>query len=537
MRFFYLIFFILICSERISGQNLPAKAKGQVSYISSTNIYVKFSSTKSIQIGDTLYMTSANELKPVMTVNSKSSISCVCSKLENVEGIEVSDEIIFYRAPVKKKEPAVENLPEPPTETIPENTVPVEPVKEEEEEMFKQNIRGRVSVASYSNLSETNDDVHRMRYAFSFRGNNLKNSRFSTDNYITFRHTAGEWGEVQENLSQALKIYSLSAKYDFSQSSSISVGRKINRRISSVGAIDGLQYEKGFGQFRLGAIAGSRPDFTDYGVNLNLFQTGVYIGHDTDPGKNYRQSTLGVMEQRNKGNVDRRFTYFQHSGTLVKNMNLFTSFEFDLYENINGAAKNKLSLTNLFVSLRYRVSRKFSLSTSYDNRRNIIFYESYKNFIERVIEQETRQGLRAGFNWRPLKLVSWGVNTSLRFQKDKSNNSRNVNSHLSISRIPGINVRAALRANFLETGYLNSRIYGLRLSRNVFKKKVNLSAYFNMVELNYKDDRMDVQQKVAGMNCSVRVLKKLSLYFYYEGTYSKQRPKLTRLNTKIIQRF
>ena len=56
-----MIFFFLICSERISGQNLPAETKGQVSYISSTNIYVKFSSTESIQIGDTF--TEGEELK------------------------------------------------------------------------------------------------------------------------------------------------------------------------------------------------------------------------------------------------------------------------------------------------------------------------------------------------------------------------------------------------------------------------------------------------------------------------------------------
>lgn len=521
------------------GQNVPNLEIGKVSFMSSQNVYVKFASTKEIEIGDTLFSKKESLLIPVLVVSNKSSSSCVCTPL--IEGgINVSDEIYFQKVIEEKKENIIEKNRtidgETVQEDIAENNI-VAPEKEEEVEIFKkQKIKGRVSVSSYSNLSESGES-HRMRYAFSFRGNNLKNSRFSTDNYITFRHTIGEWDRVQENLSDALKIYSLAIKYDFDQTSSLTFGRKINNRISSMGAIDGLQYEKGLGQFKLGVIAGSRPDYSDYSVNFDLMQAGAYLSHVSNKTKKYRQSTLGFVEQRNSGNVDRRFVYFQHSGEIINNLNFFTSFEFDLYENINNEVKNKLDLTNLYTSLRYRFSRKFRISLSYDNRKNIIYYESYKDFIDRLIENETRQGLRFGINIRPMKYITWGINSSLRFQKNEGNISRNLNSYVSISRIPAINARASIRVNFLETGFLSSKIFGIRISKDIIKNKVSGDVYFRRVAYDYKNSEQTVQQNIAGLNCSIRLLKKLSFYVYYENTFKKQSPTLTRFNTKIIQRF
>ncbi len=539
MRYFLTMLLIALFSMTMFGQGAPDIYKGKVSFISSQNVYVKFNSTKEIEVGDTLFKKINGIIKPVLVVNNKSSSSSVCTPLVD-GGINVSDEIIFYpKTPIETKEETTEETPIVNEGPNPENEVTgSEPLqeKEEEKEEFKQKIKGRITASSYSNLTESGER-HRMRYAFSLRGDNLKNSRFSTDNYITFRHTIGEWNRVQSNLGDALKIYSLSVKYDFDKTSSLTLGRKINPKFSSIGAIDGLQYEKGVGQFRLGVIAGSRPDYLDYGINFNLMQAGAYVGFVSDKTKKYRQSTLGIVEQRNGGNVDRRFIYFQHSGEIITNLNLFTSFEADLYENINNEIKNKASLTNLYVSLRYRLSRKFRVSASYDTRKNIIYYESYKNFIDRLIENETRQGLRFGFNFRPVKFITWGVNSSLRFQSNKSNVSRNANSYVTISRIPIVNVRASLRVNFLETGYLSSKIYSIRVSKDIIKNKVSGDAYFRIVKYDYKNSDFTVQQKIAGVNCSIRLSKKLSFYVYYEGTYIKQGATYTRFNSKIIQRF
>lgn len=506
---------------------------GKVSYVSSQNVYVKYVSTENIEIGDTLYVQKNAELIPALIVDKKSSTSCVCVPLNKLE-LKKEDEILFFpkeEVSIPVEEKLKTEAPIETSETVPTTVIPVEA---EQEELYKQKIKGRISAASYSNMSEYGER-HRMRYGFSFRGNNLKNSRFSFENNIIFRHTIGEWSEVEENLANALKVYALSGRYDFDKSSNITLGRKINPRLSSMGAIDGIQYEKGIGQFIFGAIAGTRPDFSDYGFNPNLIQAGAFITHVSD--KKHEQTTIAFAEQHNGGPVDRRFVYLQHSSAPIKNLNLFGSMEMDIYQNVNGEAKNEPRLTNLFVSARYRFSRKFSLNFSYDNRRNIIFYESFKSYIENIIDQETRQGMRAGLSVRPIKYVTLGANASWRFQKSDMNLSKNLNSYLNISRIPFINARMSLRANFLETNFLNSKIFAVRMSKDIIKGKLSSDVYFRMVDYQYKTSDYSVEQKVVGANVNIRLAKKLSLYLYGEKTFDNLNRKLTRINSKIIRRF
>ena len=154
-----------------------------------------------------------------------------------------------------------------------------------EKVQLKQDIRGRISVSSYSNFYNEKADMNqRMRYTFSLRANNLGNSKFSAESYLSFAHSSANWDEIKENIFNGLKVYNLSVKYDFDESMHLSFGRKINPKLSSVGAIDGLQFEKKFKAFSMGAIAGSRPDYKDYGINLNLLQYGMYFGHELAEG-------------------------------------------------------------------------------------------------------------------------------------------------------------------------------------------------------------------------------------------------------------
>lgn len=513
---------------------------GTASYVSSQNVYVKYTTTDGISKGDTLFSQKDGMLTPCLVVKDKSSTSCVCTSLL-AEKVQVG--ATFYaRVPrlTELPKPKKEANNETPKAAVQDSIPSVIQTPETEEKLaptdFKQKIKGRISAASYSNVygDETN---HRMRYAFTLQGNNLGNSRFSTDNYITFRHTVGEWQAVKDNLSDALKIFSLSVKYDLDKTSSISLGRKINQRISSMGAIDGLQVEKGLGNFMVGGIVGSRPDFADYGLNFGLLQAGAYVGHATQKDGKSQQSTLAFIEQHNGSMTDRRFVYFQHSNNLLKDLSFFGSMEVDLYENLNGEAKSQLSLTNMLLTLRHKISKKLSLSLSYDNRKNIIYYESYKSYIDQLIDDETRQGLRFNVNYRPFKWVTWGANANWRFQKSDANLSKNLNSYLNFSRIPWIGATASLTANLLQTNYLDSKMFGIRLTKEIVPGKLSTDAYFRVVDYRYTSNEYRVQQQIAGLDLSINLTRKLGLHFYYEGTFDKKSDTFHRLNTKLIQRF
>jgi hypothetical protein len=287
----------------------------------------------------------------------------------------------------------------------------------------------------------------------------------------------------------------------------------------------------------VGAIAGSRPNYTDYGFDLNLLQAGAYVGYNTSKDFKQSQSTLAFIEQHNGSKTDRRFVYLQHSNSTLKDFSFFGSMEVDLFENVSGVAKSTLSLTNMYLSLRYKLSKQLSLTTSYDSRKNIIYYESYKSFIDQLVDDETRQGLRFNINYRPLKFVTWGANASWRFQKSDINLSKNLNSYLNFSRVPWIGASASITANFLQTNYLDSKMFGVRMTKEIIPGKLSSDAYFRMVDYSYKNYEYTVKQKIAGLDVSVNLTKMLAFHVYYEGTFEKDKDTFHRVNMKLIQRF
>lgn len=540
MRYFLPIVCMLFCSNLLFGQKETIVEKGAVTYVSSQNVYVKFGSTEHINKGDTLFAKVGALLVPRLLVKDKSSTSCVCTVL-STEKAKLGEEF-YSRSLVETKPDKTKQKKTKPTpitgqdSTLKAPPLVVAPQDDHEGDLYKQKVKGRISAASYGNFIGA-EQTHRMRYAFTYQGNNLGNSRFSTENYITFRHTVGEWDQVKDNFNDALKIYALSVKYDLDKRSSIILGRKINQRISSMGAIDGLQMEKGFKHFLVGAIVGSRPDYADYRVNLNLFQVGAYVGHTNNSAEKRRETTFAVVEQRNHSKTDRRFVYFQHSNALTKDLNFFGSCEVDLYQVVNEQVSNAMKLTNMLLTLRYKISKKLNISASYDNRNNIIYYESYKSYIDQLIDDETRQGLRFGANYRITKRISWGANGSWRFQKSNINVSKNVNTYLNFSRLPWINATASISANLLQTNYLDSKIYGVRLTKELLRGKLNSEVYFRYVEYDYRNYEYKIRQEIGGMDLSWNITRKLALYLYYEGTFEKQKNTFHRFNTKLIQRF
>ena len=536
MRYIFLLVLFAFFGFNLSGQTKTAPVEGTISYTTSQNVYVKFPSTKNIKEGDTLFVKQGGKLLPGLVVNSLSSISCVCSPISKLK-FKVSDVVIARVNPVDV--PSVDKNEDSNIAIIaaPEE-INDSPEKEAKKgNGLKQNITGRVSLSSYSNFySNEAPNSQKMRYTFSFRGNNLGNSKFSLESYISFAHSNTNWDEVKEDIFNGLKIYSLAAKYDFNKTTSLLLGRKINPKLSSVGAIDGLQFEKKIKSFYLGAIVGSRPDYMDYSINLDLFQYGAYVGHEFKKENKYAQSTLAFIEQTNNSVTDRRFIYFQHSNSLVKNLYFFGSVELDLYKKVDEQLDNSINLTNLYLMLRYRVIKQLSFSVSYSNRQNVIYYESYKDFLERLLETESLQGWRARVNIRPVKYLSIGINAGYRYRKPDPNPTSNLHIYATYSRIPGINASATISSTLLKTSYISGKIYSAGLLKDIVPGKVFAGLKYRYVDYDYINTEQPMIQNVGEINFTWKIMKKLSMSVYYEGTFEKE-INYNRIYLNITQRF
>lgn len=518
----------------INAQTQPDLLSGKVSFVSSKNVYVKFPSTKNIQLGDTLFLNSNNQIQAALIVTNKSSSSCVCTPLSDIK-FSLGQQIVSKREQVISKTPEREKLHEEgPVYKLEETT----PTRKDSTKRKQDVFRGRISLATYSNYSEsTQKPAYRFNYTFSLTGSHVNNSKLSFDSYISFRHRTNEWYKVQENINNALKIYTLALQYSLSKSMDLFAGRRVNYRIASMGAIDGLQFEKRLKHFVFGSVLGSRPDLYDYSLNFKLLEYGAYAGHQIT-GKNGLniENTLALINQMSSGNTDRRFIHVQHVSTLFKNLSIFGSMELDLYEKLNNQVSNTFRLTNLYITARYRFSRKFNISGSYDARNNVIYYETYKNNIDRLLEEETRQGFRLQLNYQIWRYISLGCSGNLRMQQSGKNESKNFNAYLNYSRIPILNASLNLNTSLLQTSYLQSYVSGASLSKDFYKGRFYTELYIRYIKYQYNSFEYNFNQKIVGASLSYRFNKNSSLAIYSEKTFDNQNNNLL-LNARVMIRF
>jgi len=518
------LFIVLSGASTCLGQGQAKAQQGKVTFITSNNVYVRFDDTKSISVGDTLKLSRSNTLTPCLIVKNKSSTSCV-AVLVNGCDVKVGEQMVYVP------------LPSVAAPIIEEGSA----TKSEDKPIGKpvggRKIRGSISAASYSTLSADNGNTTKAMYRFSLSAPHINKSKFSFETYMTYRQTFQSADNTSSQPADIFNVYGLAIQFDASPSLSFVLGRRINPKISSIGAIDGLQVEKSVGNFFAGIVGGFRPDVIDYSFNPHLLQYGGYIGVKSEANNFYSATTLGLMEQNNQGNTDRRYGYFQHSSTISQNVNVFAAFELDLYNQVNADSIGDPRLTNLYVSAAYRVGRKLDFSLSYSSRRQILYYETLKTEIERLLDDDiARQGLRLSVNARPVNHVGLGVSYSKRFQQNDLNNADNINGYASWSKIPWIGGRLYVNYNRNTSNYMQNNIVSFRHSRTLVKTKLEGEVYFRMVDYDYFDSETIVKQQYYGASLSYRIAQKLTIHALGELAATEEYNNY-RVNARLTKNF
>lgn len=520
------IFLMLLISSVVFAQDKTMN--GTVSFITSSNVYVKFDDTRDIEIGKSLQFSGTECLR----VTDKSSTSVVCVILNECD-INTGD-VVTYVIVADDEEPGDDSsITEPEEEVLPAEVIVPTTLDTEKESIYKENIRGRVSLASYNTFSDLREDRHQFRTRFSMNANHLGDSKFSIESYLTYRNVITPADSRYSGRTNIFNIYNLNVRYDATPTLSVTAGRKINQKASTVGAVDGLQVEKYFGDFYVGAMGGYRPDFENYGFNSDLLQYGGYFGVQTNSKEFYSETTLGAMEQTNGGATDRRYIYFQHFSTIASDLSLFGSAEMDIFGNTG----NETRLTNLYISARYRISRAANIMLSYDSRKRIIYYETFATEIEQLLDEDlARQGFRTRINVRPAKILWIGLSYSRRFQNNDQNKSDNIYVYTTLSRIPHIGGRLNVSYNMNSSNYLSSNIYSIRYSREFFENKLGTEIYYRRADYSYENNINDLALNFFGATLNYRISRTWQLSFSGELSQSDIENNY-RFYTRLTKRF
>lgn len=492
---------------------------GSVSFVTKSHVYVKFSSTESLSVGDTLDILDGDVWKKSLVIEKKSSTSCVTQSFTEIP-LEVGNSVkmILERSNDLKeqviplKDDKLEHPASPQTlDTLGDDTSLRNKKK-------KPTTTGRLTLSTNASLNPDNlDNFQRMRASFSLQMNKIQQSNFSFQTYMTYRHRFGI-DQLNSEFFDDFKVLTLAVMYAPSEKFSASLGRKIIPAVANIGSVDGLHSDFSFGHNTIGAFIGSRPDISNYSLNLNLPQFGAYYLRNHGKIKGVSTSTVAFAEQKYNSKTDRRYAYFQHSNSSIKNLSFFFSTEFDLFQNINDTISNQPKLTSIYTSIRYRVRRNLSFSANYDNRRNVIYYESNQTYISQLLAQETRQGFRLQGNYSPFRKIALNVSAFYRFQGDKKP-TKNYIGNVNFSGILRKSTFLSLNTNYIESYYFNGTTIGGRLSDNFAKGKFTIELNYRNVNYKFLNEQPALRQNIGGLSCTYMLTKTTSLLWSYEGTF------------------
>ncbi len=545
MRYFLSFVFILLPGMFLLGQGRGEIREGQVSYVSSRNVYVKFASTGGIEPGDTLFVLSGGQPVPALVVRELSSISCVGEPVGD-HRFTAGDRLVTAIKEKKAVTPAIpEPVPVPEKAAAPASTV-TRPASSPRS--VEPALSGYLSAASTFYLSGKSEASQRLRYTLSMNLTNIGGSRLSAETYLVFAHRPGRWEPIGSNLFNGLKVYSLALKYDIHPRHRFWLGRRVNPRIANAGAVDGLQYEFKTGSFTLGLVAGLRPRMADYGFDSRLLQAGGYLGHDFAGRYGSMQTTLAFLNQANDGRTDRRFAYLQHSNSLVKNLFFFGSAEAEVYRvkaDLTDTAAGgdtvyrktaSPSLSNLYLSLRYRPLRQLSVSVSYSERKNIIYYSIYRNLVEQLLESATVRGFVLQLTGQPAKPLTLGVQAGYRNEKGDLRPTKNFYGYATYRSLPGIGADFTLSATLVETVYLSGGIYSAGLFKDFATGKVSAGLNYRYIRYKFPQTGFNQVQHMGEISLNWRMARKFYLGLNGEATFDS-RSTGSRIYVNLTHRF
>jgi len=513
----YFILIIALISTQSISQIQIEKIEGTVTYQTSQNVYVKFISTENMNVGDTLFVLNEGKLVRAMQVKFLSSTSAAGERLGTVT-IKENEKMIAFREAVELKDAkraGGEKL---------DSLSSIAGNKAVKKIFTPKNYYGRFSMQSVSQFDNVSSrgDLQRWRYSLSFGADKIADSKFSFSSFINFSYNVKDWAKVKKNLGQALKIYDLGISYQLTTQSLFWFGRHLNPRISNVGTIDGAQYEYSFSKYYTGVVVGSRPNFSDYGYNIKLFQFGGYAGRIDSLQSSTMENTIAVFNQTNNFKTDRRYLYLQHSNDILPKTYFFASSEVDMFKKVGGANKNTVSLTSLFLSIRYSPVRIISASFNYDARKNVVYYETYKSLLDYLIENEMRQGYSANLYIRPTSQLSITANGGYRFQKRDAKPARNFGSTLSYYQIPYAQMDGSLSFLKLISSYSEGAQIAFRVNKSFWDDDLSVAGEIRNIKYQFVNNPVAMKQVIAGLEMSVRIPFNIYATISYEGIFEKK---------------
>ncbi len=515
---------LALCSVAFPQESKFESIPGTISFISPQNIYVKFAATGGIVAGDTIFYDDEGKIRPALIAKYLSSQSCAGPKIDVID-LKVGNQVFALVKSERLKSNPQKNMTSAISDANATEGNALSSLQRGSTASTRTLSRfyGTLSSNSYAGFTNATNGSTTQRYShtLSINAESISGTPFYFSTYSNLSYLPADLPGMKANIFNNWKIYDISASYK-ERDYDLSFGRHINYYISNIGPVDGFQGEKQLGNFWLGGVIGSRPDFYNMSFNIRFFEVGAYLDRTDTLASGVMQNTAALFQQTNDLRTDRRFFYFQHNSTMSQDLSFFASAEVDLFKLQNNLPANHVSLTSLFLSSQYSPTNSLMFNLSYDARRNVVYYQTFASTFDSLFQNQIRQGFRLWMNWRPLSVLILTLNGGYSYQKGDPVPSRNLIATLTEPDIPLVDLSASISCNKIIGSYLNGTMYGINLTKYIPFSSSSLSLGYQRVNYSFGNSATALLQNVGTVQASMRVLGELFLNLYYEGIFSQQ---------------
>ncbi len=432
-----------------------------VTYISSGTVYMNAGTTAGLATGDTVVVLHKPSHRIPLVIAAISSGSSSAPYTGNLSDIAVGDSVFVYRPilpPVPQK--ALASGVTPDTTKVPSGGTGQFLRSAMNKPKDFSALHGRVAVqyvgagqlAGTMNFSQpslllqlSSQRLFGSNYTFNFYGKT----------YYDFSPQYSFYGQGSRT---KLRLYQMSISSAPENGIGFDAGRLVSRYAGGLGQVDGAQVYLKRGNFAVGALLGTQPDYLNSNIDLSQQRGIAFVSYGWgDMFANRTDVTLAYGQQLHEGRFDRDFLYIQGSSHPTSSLMLYESSEIDLHTINNGVKTGAFNLTNTFASLSYFPADWLTFSAGYDATRAIYLFDTMKSIADSLINRELQQGFRGGVSFRlPLHLTA-SFDATYRAKTADTRDSRSWSGSLHSYAVLGTPLNVGARYSRILGAYTDGR--------------------------------------------------------------------------------
>jgi hypothetical protein len=245
------------------------------------------------------------------------------------------------------------------------------------------------------------------------------------------------------------RLYEASLRYGNDETRvEFQLGRLLPRQLTRVGYIDGASVDiRPATGWHLGVLAGAKPRWQFRDDQMSLQKYGAYAGYEIGSFRETLFEQYAAFAGEYHGSeISREFLHVK--GRLQSHRGWSISHQLDIDLNRGwrlAKADSRIKLSNLYINARYLLSKRVTVSGSYDSRQNYWIYEQ-QTTADSLFDDELRRGVRGNLSLHlPYQL---NLNSQVGYRDNAADVDGTVSYSVYLSKSNVITRRSMISARY-----------------------------------------------------------------------------------------